>query len=178
MKYYHGSRSNNLKVLSIEKSNDGYVWLTEQYEFALLYAANSLRFWDYDFKTNRLIIREISENSFEKMYKGVECFIYYAEDVQDSEQVNHMGRPSIRCTHDVNLSLYEHIPDAYDKIMELYKKGIIELKFWENYTLQEKEYEINKIINSFYPIMRIEKEKAPAEYNLLVELRPELKIEE
>lgn len=72
MRYYHGSRSKDLKRLTLENSNDGYVWLAEQYEFAVLYAGNSLRFWDYNFDTNKLIIREIAENCFERLYKGVE----------------------------------------------------------------------------------------------------------
>lgn len=45
MKYYHGSRVKNLKKLTLDKSNDGYVWLAESYEFAVMYGANSIRFW-------------------------------------------------------------------------------------------------------------------------------------
>ena len=177
MKYYHGSRVKGLKKLSLEKSNDGYVWLAEQYEFALMYGANSLRFWDYNNKTQKLIIREIAPNCFEKLYKGRECYIYSAKDVGEFEQSNHLGRRSIRCKHDVELQLEEYIPDAYEKIMKLYRDGVIELKFWKDYSPEEQSNEIKNLVTKFTPIMQIEFDKFRDEYNLLVDLRPELKLE-
>lgn len=177
MKYYHGSRAKNLKKLSLDKSNDGYVWLTEQYEFALLYAGSTIRFWNYNFDTNKLIIREVGEDCFKKLYKGVTCYIYSATDVGEFENSSHLGRRSIRCKHDVDLTLYEVIPDAYDKIMELYEKGIIELHFWKDYSNEEKENIINSTIKSFAPNIEIEYEKFRDEYELLTSIRPELKLE-
>ncbi len=86
-KYYHGSRNGGLKELSLDKSVDGYVWLAEQYEFAILYGANSTRFWCYNNETNKLVIREVCEDSLEKMYKGKECYIYSATKVGDYERL-------------------------------------------------------------------------------------------
>ena len=177
MRYYHGSRSKDLKRLTLENSNDGYVWLAEQYEFAVLYAGNSLRFWDYNFDTDKLIIREIAENCFERLYKGVECYIYSAEDVGEYERSDRHGRRSIRCQHDVDLTLYEYIPDVYEKIMQLYREGKIELRFWHNYSPEEQEREKNSIIRKFAPTMQEEHDRFPDEYRLLTSLIPELKIE-
>ena len=177
MKYYHGSRTRDLKKLSIDKSNDGYVWLTEQYEFAVLYAGNSVRFWDYNFKTNKLIIREIAENCFKKMYKGVDCYIYIGKNIGEFDRFDHRGRRSIRCGHDVDLVLFEHIPDVYDKIMELYRDGVIELQFWEDYSPKEQEEKRYSVIRQFAPVMQEEYEKLRDEYNLITELIPELKLE-
>ena len=177
MNYYHGSRTKDLKKLTIDKSNDGYVWLTEQYEFAVLYAGNSIRFWDYNFKTNKLIIREVAPNCFEKMYKGVECYIYIGKNIGEFEKSDHRGRRSIKCKHDVDLELFEHIPDVYDKIMQLYKNGTIELQSWKDYSPKEKEEKRNSIIRQFAPIMQEEYDKFREEYNLLTDLIPELKLE-
>lgn len=177
MKYYHGSRTKNLKMLTLDKSNDGYVWLAEQYEFAVLYGASPVRFWGFNKQTNKLVIREICESCFEKMYKNKKFYIYSATEVGEFEQSDHLGRKSIRCKHDVKLNLEETVEDAYKKIMELYTTGKIELRFWGNYTLEEKEKEKNRIIKTFSPVMQEEHDKFPEEYKLLTEMVPELKLE-
>ena len=61
MKYYHGSRNGNLTELTVEKSNDGYVYLTPDYSFAVMYGACPLRFWDFHVVKKKLIIREIAK---------------------------------------------------------------------------------------------------------------------
>lgn len=177
MKYYHGSRVKDLKKLTLDKSNDGYVWLAESYEFAVMYGANSIRFWKVNPKTGKLILREVAPNCFEKMYKGKQCYIYSADKVGDFEQADYLGRKSIKLKHDVNLNLEEYVPDAYDKIMALYKNGNIELWFWKDYSEEQKQNVIASLIKRFAPVMQDEYERFPDEYALLTELRPELKLE-
>ncbi len=178
MKYYHGSRVKDLKMLSLDKSNDGYVWLAESYEFAVLYGANAVRFWKVNENNGKLIIREVAENCLEKMYKGKECYIYSAEDVGEFEQANHLGRKSIKLKHDVNLKLEEHIVDAYDKIMRLYREGRIEIWFWKDYSEDRKRKETDSLIKTFGPVMQDEHDRFPEEYDLLTDLCPELKLKD
>lgn len=178
MNYYHGSREKGLKRLEVKRSKDGYyVWLTDQYEYAVFYAGNNLRFRDYNSKTNKLVIKEVAENCFEKLYKGVDCYIYVAKDIGEFEVEEHFGRRAIRCHHDVDLEFYEYVPDVYDKIMQLYHKGVIELKFWNDYTKEEKKQEINSLKQKFNKKLMLKIYKNQREdYNKLIELIPELKL--
>ncbi len=129
IKYYHGSRNADLKTLCIEKPRRNYVYLTPQYEFALMYAGNSLRFWNFNFETNKLIIREVAPNSLEKLYKGKTCYIYSATEVGEFERADCNGRKAIKMKHNVDLTFEEVVPDAYEKIMQLYNQGEIEIWF-------------------------------------------------
>ncbi|MBQ8615527.1 MAG: hypothetical protein IJ415_03065, partial [Clostridia bacterium] len=115
MRYYHGSPNGNLTKLTTKKSVDGYVWLAEDYCFALMYAANHTRFWAVDKETGKLIIREVKPNSLELMYKNKPCYIYSVKNVGEFERYDHKGRKSIRLDHDVEINEKEFIPDAYEK---------------------------------------------------------------
>ena len=177
MKYYHGSPKSNLTKLTTEKSNDGYVWLAEQYEYAVLYAGCPVRFWRVNKTNNKLVIREVAKNCLLRMYKGKKCYICSAENVGEFEQFDYNGRKSIRLTHDVNIKLNEVIPDAYEKIMELYNTGVIEIDFWDNYTEEEKIKVQQNTIKKFAPAMKVEYNKFPEEYAIITDLLPELKLE-
>ncbi len=87
-----------------------------------------------------------------------------------------MGRKAIKCKHNVELKLEEHILDAYEKIMQLYHEGRIELQLWENYTPEQRQETINGILKTFAPVMQDFYEKYPEEYELLTTVRPELKL--
>ncbi len=176
--YYHGSRDANLKVLVTEKSKDGYVYLTPDYNTAVMYGASSLRFWAWD-TTNRLIIREIGPNMLEKLYKGTSCYIYSTTDIGEFEDSNNNGRPGVKAKHDVKLKKSEYIADSYEKIMELYKDGKIIIWFWEKYSAEEKK-EIKYIMQKKYKpsVMKHEKEFFPEEYKKLVKICPYLKLED
>lgn len=177
MKYYHGSPNGNLTKLTTAKSNDGYVWLAEQYAFAVLYGGCPVRFWRVNKTNGKLVIREIAKDGLLKMYKGKACYIYSAENVGEFEQYDHIGRKSIRLNHDVDIKLDEIIPDVYEKIIELYNNSEIEIDFWDNFTEEQKRIEQEKIIRKFAPNMKVEHEKFPEEYEIITNLIPELKLE-
>ena len=177
MKYYHGSPNGNLTELKTQKSNDGYIWLAEDYCFALLYAGNPVRFWAVDKESGRLIIREVQPNSLELMYKNKPCYIYSISNVGEFEQYNFKGRKSIRLNYDVKIEEKEFIPDAYEKMLELEKQGILILRRWNDLTLEQQEDEKASIIRTFKPVMQEEFNRFPDEYKLLTELFEELKLE-
>ncbi len=177
MKYYHGSRNGNLHELSLAKSNDGYVYLTPDYGAAVLYGACPLRFWNYNLKENKLIIREIAKDGFKTMYKGVPFYIYSTGDIGEFEECNSRGRKAVRMKHDVKLKEKEFVPDAYEKIMELYKKGEIILWFWDKYTDEEKQICVDSLHKTFNEdVMRDEKARFPEEYQLFIKMRPEMEV--
>ena len=178
MKYYHGSQNGNLTELTVEKSNDGYVYLTPDYSAAVLYGACSLRFWDFDVKANKLIIKEIAKDSFKTMYKGVPFYIYSTDDIGEFEESDVRGRKAFRMKHDVKLKEKEFVPDAYEKIMELYNKGELILHFWDDYTEEEKQQKIESLHRVFTKeVMLDEKTRFRDEYELFIKIRPEMKID-
>ena len=80
--------------------------------------------------------------------------------------------------HDVKLKEKEFVPDAYEKIMELYNKGELILWFWDEYTDEERERCVNGLHKTFTKeVMLDEKTRFPNEYDLLVKMRPEMKID-
>lgn len=174
MLYYHGSSNGKLKKLSLKKSNDGYVYLTPSYEAALMYGACTLRFWDWDRDENKLIIREVSPNSLETMYKGKTTYIYSTEEIGEHEDVNSHGRPAVKMKHDVVLKDCEVVNDSYEKMIQLYQEGKLIIRFWSNYSEEQKQHVIEGVKNSLSKTLDIEREKFPEEYALLQKVCPYL----
>ena len=82
MRYYHGSRNENLKELTTNHYG-GKLYITDSYPMAIMYGGCSLRNWNYDKEKDLLILYEVTEDAFNKMYKGRKCFIYTC-DVEDA----------------------------------------------------------------------------------------------
>lgn len=177
MKYYHGSPKGDLTKLTTEKSVDGYVWLAEDYCFAVMYAANHIRFWNVDKETGKLIIREVKPNSLELMYKNKPCYIYSVEKVGEFEQYDYNGRKSIRLKHDINLEEVEFIPDAYSKIKELEKQGKLIIRYYRDMTPEQKQRQKDNIVKTFKPTMQDTFERFYEDYVTLSMLFEELKLE-
>ena len=178
--YYHGSRNGDIKELTLDKSNDGYVWLIENYAFAVVYGGCSVRFWAANKQNNKPIVREVCEDSLEKMYKGVKCYVYCVddEDVGEYEQYDYKGRKSIRLKHNVKVKNRIVIEDAYEEIMRLYKAGELEIRFWENRDETERMKDQKNVIDLLCKDMRMNYEKYPEDYAVLVKLFPETKLKE
>ena len=82
MKYYHGSSDGSLKELTTSHYG-GKLYVTDSYPMAIMYAGCSLRNWNYDKDRDLLILYEVCENAFEKMYKDKKCYIYNC-DINDA----------------------------------------------------------------------------------------------
>jgi len=176
MKFYHGSDNGNLIKLTVEKSNDGYIYLTPMYPFAVLYAGNSTRFWTFDKEKQKLVIREVCKDSLKKMYKGRKCYIYSTDEISDYEESEYLGRKTFRTKKDVVLKEKEVINDAYDKIMEMYEKGEIILQFWDKLTEEQKQKERDGVVKKFSPHMKEFYLKYRKDYDELTNLFPEMSL--
>ena len=72
----------------------------------------------------------------------------------------------------------EWIEDCYQKLLELEKQGVIGLLRWDDMTKEEQDRRKEHNIQGYKPYMKIEKEKFPEEYKLLVSFYPELAVED
>ena len=119
MKFYHGTDNPDLKILTTDFANEGYVFLTKSYPFAVLYGGSSVRFWAFNKETGKLVIREVCEDGLKKMYKGKTFYIYTTEDIEQVEEYEYCGAKNYKTKQNVKLESKETVVDAYDKIINL-----------------------------------------------------------
>lgn len=177
MKFYHGSNNPNLKELTTEHYM-GKLYLTDSYPMAIMYGGCPLRNWSYNKEKDLLILNEVNENAFEIMYKGKSFYVYTCEVDDALKDETNISNHTYIVKHNVKLNKEkEVILDAYEKILELEKEGKIKLNRWEDYSEEKKMTIKNNTINHWKPHMQNEFEHFPYEYELLIEMFPELKIE-
>ena len=184
MKLYHGSQNGNLKELktnfkTARENEEGKVFLTDSYACAFMYGACSSRFYSYDKENDVLVIQEKAPNGLKKMYSGHGCFIY-SVDVKNAEKYeNHPIKNHVYIVKEnVKLDNKERIEDCYQKLLELEKEKALKIVRWEDLSEEEQKRCKNNFINNFKPYMKIEKQKFPEEYKLLVSLYKELEVED
>lgn len=181
MRFYHGSREDGLKILSLEKSKDGNIYMTNDYATALMYAGNGFRSWEFHEDENKLYIVERCEDMVKKLYGGRKCYIYTTEDVEDYEIITQKptNKKAYIVKHDVKLVEKETIDDAYQKIMELYSQGKIGIRFWKDMP-KERQDRLTKSIKEHFNRETMEKERHISEetYNSIVNLFPYLALDE
>lgn len=176
MKYYHGSRNDSLKELTTDHYG-GKLYLTDSYEMALMYAGCSLRSWNYDKEKDLLIIIEMTEKAFDKMYKGKRCYIYTCEVDDAVKDEGNISNHTYLVSHNVLLDegKYE-IEDVYEEFLKLEKEGRIKIIRWEDFTKEQQELRNKRTIERWAPHMENEYKNYREEYDLIVSLIPELKI--
>lgn len=171
MKYYHGSSNGELTKLTLNKSNDGYIYLTPDYATAVFYGGAPIRFWAWNNQTQKLVVREMCKNCLKKLYKGKSCYVYATENVVKFKTDNYKGRPAIKLAHDVTLEEKEFIPDVYKKLLQLERSGELEIFRWKNHTKQQK---LNEIEGIKLLINKTDPQKYPQDWQLLCTLYPHL----
>ena len=178
MKFYHGSPNGNLKKLTMDKANHGAIFLAEDYCFAVMYAGCPLRFWGTK-EDGKLVIWEKAENCLEILYKNKPCYVYSVDEsnLKDYQKSEYKRRKTIEVTHDVELDECEFIPDALEKILQLEREGRLYIKRWNDLTEDQKTKEKDRFIKQFAPAMQLEHDKFPEEYDLIIKMFPELKLE-
>ena len=72
----------------------------------------------------------------------------------------------------------ETILDAYEKIMELYNAGELELLFWKDASKEYKERTTNDIINRLCADMKLNYTNYRKDYDILVKLFPQTALKE
>ena len=171
MKYYHGSKNGELKQLTLEKSNDGYIYLTSNYAAAVFYGGAPIRFWSWNKQKQIFIVREMCRGGLKKLYKGVSCWLYLTENVGEFENDYYMGCPSIKMKHSVDLPEKEFVPDVYKKFLELEKQGQLEIFWWKQHTKQQKEKAVE---NVKFLISKTDPQKYPDDWKALQSIYPKL----
>lgn len=179
---YHGTQDKNLKKLTVKhntgRENDTEnIYLTDSYACAFMYAASTLRAFQFDKQTDTLCVMEKAPNAFEKMYKGHGCLIFKME-IENPKKVEHPTGHVYSCDQDVVLDNVncDIIADCYEKLLELEREGKVKLVRWNDYTKEEQEKVKNNFINRFKPYMEDEKKRFPEEYKLLVSFYKELEV--
>lgn len=177
--YYHGSKNPDIKELTIDKSNDGYVWLIENFACAVAYAGSGVRFWAVD-SSGKPALREVCEDCVKKMYKGVKCYIYCIadQDVGEYERCDYKGRKIIRLTHNVKVTNVIKIDDAYEEIMRLYKDGEIKICFWNDRPETERQEDQKRVKAALCGDMSLKKKERPEDYATLIKLFPDTELKE
>lgn len=177
MKFYHGTRNGDLKELNLEHYS-GKIYLTDSYGMALLYAASPFRLWRYDKEKDKVVFRELRHDTFKILYKGKKCYIFececddYVKD--ESNQSNH----TYISTKPIKLGKREVIEDAYQKMLELEKKGEIILERWEDYSPEiQRQYRERFFSVYTEEVMRKEK-NFPESYQAIISLFPELEVKD
>lgn len=121
MSYYHGSRNDSLKYLSIDNSKDKLVYVTDSRLVALTYAVRGYPNLFTTLTTGKEAFLELTPNLFKKMTKGKKVYIYTLED-SDYKMVAQNSRCShsncYSCNKDVKVIKKECIKDAYDEFLK------------------------------------------------------------
>lgn len=176
MRYYHGSRNEFLRELTTDHY-DGKLYVTDSYPMAVMYAGCSLRNWKYDRENDLLILYEVTDKAFEKMYKGRKCYIYTCEIEDAVKDEGNISNHTFKVNHNVLLNdEKEVIDDVYEKILSLEKEGKIKLYYFSDFSKEEQDIRRQRAINNWKPHMQNEFDNYREEYELLVNLFPELDL--
>ncbi len=162
---------------STRKDDQGNIFLTTDYACAFMYAAAPIRFFVY--RGGKLYLREHDKDYLKKLYEGHDCYIFTIE-LEGAKQVDHSTGKVFIYDKDIELDVEkrEYIPDAYEKMLELEKQGILGVERWEDYPDEQKQKIRKNLIDGYTPYMEDMKNKFPDQYDFLVYFYPELKVED
>lgn len=162
-KFYHGSPVRDIKIIQPHRSNHGesWVYLSTKRENTVVYLSNAIekfhkenhlknegsfyKWASYGFnKEGILVLEEYYPNATEETYKGVEGFIYCAEDVEDYSLQKDIPFAAVS-SKPIKVTSFEYIPDAYEELLRLEKNGEIIISRYEETSSKKKEW-IEKVI--------------------------------
>lgn len=178
MIFYHGS--NKLIKNSILLSNyreDNLIYLTDSYCMAVFYSGCGFRSWYWNDKTNKLIIIERCKDMLKKLYWNKKSYIYETENIDDYEEL--LTKNGKKCfvikNRNVKIKRIETIKNVYEKIMELYNQGKLEIWFWKDMSKSQKIKYKKQMKIIFNPdVLKKEKEMSIQTYNDMVNCFPYL----
>lgn len=180
MIFYHGTQDLKLRKLLVNKKStregdQGNIFLTTDYACAFMYAAAPIRSFTY--RNGKLCLFENGKDYLKKLYEGHDCYIFTIE-LEGAKQIDHPTGKVFIYDKDIELDVEkrEHILDAYEKMLELEKQGMLEVKRWEDYTDEQKQNIRKKFIDDYTPYMEDLKNRFPDQYDFFVYFYPELKI--
>ncbi len=181
--YYHGSKTNDLKVLEPRVSNHGIarVYFSQKRENILVYLSNAIEKYcketgfpdqdhyttwaSYSFtKEGILRLEEYYPNATYDVYKGESGYIYSVKDVPNVEKQSDIPF-AYHTTSSVEIDDCEFVPDAYEAIMQAVDEGKIVLQTYDEF-IKVKEDWLNKIIKREY-----EKDDISPDYKYFLEAK-------
>ncbi len=161
--YYHASQVGGIKHLEPRISNHGVplIYFSKKRENVLVYLSNAIEkycketgfeydgIWQkwgaYGFDKNGLQrLEEYYPNALEKTYKGVSGYIYYANNVIESDFDIQIPDAATSCIP-VEISYVEFVPDALDAILQAERDGLITIMRYEEMSRKMKEWNTKTI---------------------------------
>ena len=161
--YYHASAIGTIKQLEPRISNHGVplIYFSKKRENVLVYLSNAIEKycketgfeydgrWEkwgaYGFDKNGLQrLEEYYPNALEKTYKGVSGYIYYANNVIESDfdiQIPDAATSS----NPVEINYVEFVPDALEAILQAERDGLITIMRYEEMSPKMKEWNTKTI---------------------------------
>ena len=172
-KLYHVSHIPNLKILEPKKSTHGksYVYATKFLEVALFFGSDK-SFGDFDGmygggETQKPFFYEAYAGALKRRFENVTCYIYEV-DPKDFKENKTSYSAEVVSEKPVQVLKCTVVKNLYDKIISLYKKGKIDLRFYdkdnENYVTT-----INKHIKHRLKIFNTLKNKQTNQYKFCKE---------
>lgn len=148
--YYHASQVPEIKILEprISNHNIPLIYFSTKRENVLVYLSNAIekycketnfehsgkwhKWATYGFDENEiLILEEYYPNAIIDTYKGVAGYIYYAENVINSQENINIPN-AVSTSEQVNVDDCEFVPDAYLEIMKAAERGKIIIRKYED----------------------------------------------
>lgn len=167
MKFYHGSPVANIRELQPHVSNHGesLVYLSSKRENTLVYLSNAIEKFHKDkelkheghfykwasYGFNRegiLVVEEYYPNATEETYKGVDGFIYCADNVEDYILQKDIPFAAVS-SKPIQVTSVEYILDVYEELLKLEKSGEIIIRRYEENSDAKKEWIKKVVLNEF-----------------------------
>lgn len=167
MRFYHGSPIADIKVLQPYVSNHGasWVYLTSKRENTLVYLSNAIekyykdkqlehegRFYkwaSYGFNEEGvLVVEEYYPHATEETYKGVDGFIYCADNVEDYRVQPDIPFAAVS-SKPIQVTSVEYIPDVYAELLKLEKSGDIIIRRYAENTDAKKAWIEKVVLDAF-----------------------------
>ena len=165
--FYHGTNVGNLKVLIPSKSNQGkFIYFSDNKLNVFPYLVNPCqvvldkkygkgvkhihyRIAQYRFTPDgKLVLHDIWPNFLKDTFKGQTGYIYYFKDIEGIKKLE--GLDNIYGLDiPIEVENVEVIPDIYEEMLKLNKKGLVEFEFYENMS-QERRDKISKRLLETY----------------------------
>ncbi len=165
--YYHASQVGGIKVLEprISNHNIPLIYFSVKRENVLVYLSNAIekycnetgfvhngkwhKWASYGFEPDGILrLDEYYPNSIEDTYQGVSGYIYYADDINKSDDNININF-SASTSELVPVSGFEFIEDAYSEILKAAEAGFIKMRRYEEMSDKMLEW-IEKTIRDEY----------------------------
>lgn len=148
--YYHASQIGDIKVLEprISNHNIPLIYFSTKRENVLVYLSNAIekycketgfahngkwhKWASYGFESDgTLRLDEYYPNAIEDTCKGVSGYIYYADNISETEDSINISN-AVATSKPVPVDGFEFIEDAYSEVLKAAEAGLIKIRRYED----------------------------------------------